>query len=124
MPDKAQEYLAHTYSGKSLLKEHDPSDEGVWLVYGEDENPDMGGHHHQPLLGVYEGRLIDVVAYAVELPRWSTWGGGGKIERYREPKIQKITPESVAELQQRRGERERINGEIKALQERLKTLQD
>jgi hypothetical protein len=41
----------------------------------------MGGHHHQPYLGTYEGRLSEVIAVAVTLPDFYTWGGGGDIRQ-------------------------------------------
>ena len=57
----------NSYSGRDLLAKHGLDDEGIWRAYGEDPNCDMGGHHHQPLLGTFQGRLRDVAAYVVVL---------------------------------------------------------
>jgi hypothetical protein len=78
--DKVSKYLNDTYGGKELLKKHKLSDHGIWQVFGEDPNCDFGGFHHSPQLGFYEGKLSDVLATAVELPHFYTWGGGGKLE--------------------------------------------
>lgn len=48
---------------------------------GEDPNCDFGGSHYQPELGTVEGRLEDVIRYAVKLPNFYTWGAGGDIEK-------------------------------------------
>ena len=53
-----------TYSGKKLLEKHSLSQEGTWAVYGEDPNYELGGHHHEPLLGYYTGKLVDVIDLA------------------------------------------------------------
>jgi hypothetical protein len=41
----------------------------------------MGGYHHEPFLGTYEGKLRDVIYYALTLNGFVQWGGGGKIEK-------------------------------------------
>ena len=53
---------------------------GIWKVYGEDSNCDMGGHHHEPFLGKVKGSLKQAIQWAVKHPRFFTWGGGGRIE--------------------------------------------
>lgn len=77
MPKKytVADYLK-TYSGKSLTKAQ-LEKVGKWQVLGEDPNCDFGGHHHQPSLGFYDGKLEDVIALAVNLPGFWQWGGGG-----------------------------------------------
>ena len=70
-------YLKHTYSGKELMKKHALEDVGVWQVYGEDPNCDLGGSHHQPLLGTFSGKLKNIVAKGVTMQRFWTWGAGG-----------------------------------------------
>lgn len=70
-----------TNSGIRMMEKYSLDDEGVWLVRGEDPNCDMGGQHHQPLLGHFQGKLSDVIRIAVTLDRFWTWGGGGSIER-------------------------------------------
>lgn len=76
-----------TYYGRKLLEEHTLNDYSVWRVSGEDPNCDISGPHHNPYLGTYEGRLGDVIAIAVELPDFWTWGGGGKIEKIKIKKV-------------------------------------
>lgn len=68
-----------TYSGKRMLEKHSLMDVGVWQVRGEDPNCDWGGSHYQPTLGYLSGTLASVVAEAVEMSRFWTWGGGGDI---------------------------------------------
>ncbi|MFC1723963.1 hypothetical protein ACFL0V_07545, partial [Nanoarchaeota archaeon] len=47
-----------------------PEEEGIWDVYGEDPNCDMGGSHVMPHLGRYAGKFGDVLAIAVQHPKW------------------------------------------------------
>lgn len=71
-----------------LLKKYPSSLISSWKIYGEDPNPDMGGHHHQQLLQVVNGTYSKVVDYALDLPGFINcglpgfinWGFGGKIE--------------------------------------------
>jgi hypothetical protein len=56
------------------------SEEGFWQIYGEDPNCDLQGPHSRPNLGVFQGTLSDAIDYAVDLPEFFTWGGGGTIE--------------------------------------------
>lgn len=72
--------FVNTYSGKKLLEKHSLSTEGTWAVYGEDPNCDLGGPHHQPLLGYYTGKLIDVIANVESMNSFWQWGAGGRIE--------------------------------------------
>lgn len=69
------------YSGQKLLKAHSLNETGTWRIRGEDPNCDFGGSHYQPELGTVEGRLEDVIRYAVKLPDFYTWGAGGDIEK-------------------------------------------
>jgi len=79
-----------TYYGKNLLEKYSLDQEGLWQILGEDPNCDFGGYHYQPDLGIVEGKLRDVIDYAVELPGFWTWGGGGDIRLRNAPK--KINP--------------------------------
>ncbi len=121
MTDRVSRYLS-TWQGNRLLKKHNLDAEGVWRVRGEDPNPDMGGHHHQPEIGVFEGRLRDVIAYAVHQPDFWTWGGGGSIEPHVPKRVIKITAQSVQEFQEKReriqaleAEKSRIEREIASI---------
>lgn len=75
-----EQYL-ETWNGRELLKKYNLKDSGLWNVYGEDPNCDLGGPHHEPYLGLYRGTLRNIIADAVNLPRFYTWGGGGRIEK-------------------------------------------
>ncbi len=67
---------------------------GIYEVRGEDPNPCMGGAHHTPLLGYFEGRGDDILNYAETLPGWKSYGGGGSITLI---KIKQIDENSVAD---------------------------
>lgn len=84
----------NTYSYQSLLKKHSLDEVGIWEVRGEDPNCDLGGHHYEPKLGTFSGKLEDIVAYAVTLPSFWQWGSGGNITKVSAPV--KIDANSVA----------------------------
>lgn len=110
------EKYKNTYSGKKLLEAHALAEVGVWEVRGEDPNCDFGGAHHQPLLGYFEGKLEDVVRYAVELPNFWEWGSGGSIRLHKQPLITKIDANSAkkrTELKKRKEQLEQELAEIK-----------
>lgn len=79
---KNYEKFLTTYSGRELLKTHGLDDYGLWMVRGEDPNCDFGGHHHEPKIGVAEGKLRDVILWAVVHPNFWQWGSGGRITKY------------------------------------------
>lgn len=79
-----------TNSYRKLFEKYSLSDVGVWKVLGEDPNCDLGGSHHQPNLGLFEGTLEAVIKHAVELPQFWQWGGGGDIEKVKAPTITKL----------------------------------
>ena len=62
-------------------------DYGKWMIQGEDPNPDWGGSHHNPILGYVEGKLDNVINYAIALPRFWQWGGGGRITKINIDKV-------------------------------------
>lgn len=79
-----------TYAGKRLLEQHSLTEYGIWEVRGEDPNPDLGGPHHEPKLGKVEGKLEDVIRWAVAQPNFWQWGAGGSIKRTDNEKIIKL----------------------------------
>lgn len=85
----------HTYRYRALVKQHSLSEVGTWEVHGEDPNCDFGGHHYEPKLGIFEGKLEDIVAYAVTLPSFWQWGAGGSITKVSTPV--KIDANSIAQ---------------------------
>lgn len=110
-----KQYIEVSYSGRKLLEQHSLNEEGLWKIYGEDPNCDWGGSHHEPELGIVEGKLKDVIEYAIELPNFWTWGGGGRIVSV--GTIHKINPESNAK-------RARLMALATDLEQRLKKVQD
>ena len=78
---KVKDYLDRTYSGTQLLKHHSLDEKGFWKIKGEDPNCDLGGYHHQPDLGTFEGTLQEALEYGVMHPSFYTWGGGGNFEK-------------------------------------------
>ena len=115
---KYSDYL-QTYAGRELMKRHSLDDEGTWEVLGEDPNCDFGGHHHQPRLGVYTGKLRDVLEMAVEMGSFWTWGAGGNIVPLSISKVDASTVKMRLEL----AERERqLKAELAKVQQALKSL--
>ncbi len=72
------------------LGEVNEKTKGVWAIYGEDPNCDMGGPHHSPYLCSVEGTLAKAVKYAINLQNFYTWGGGGSIKLSKKEEIVKL----------------------------------
>lgn len=73
---------------KNLIKKHNLEDIAVWQVFGEDNS--YGGPFDGqsiPDLGLYKGKLKDVIKEVVILPRFWSWGGGGRIVLASKPKV-------------------------------------
>jgi len=81
LSDQAAKWLRTSYSGQRLMGKHRLDETGFWHIKGEDPNCDFGGHHYQPDLGVVQGKLSEVVNYAVRQNRFYTWGAGGDITK-------------------------------------------
>ena len=79
--ERYKDWMQSSYSGKKLLEKHSLNEEGTWRIRGEDPNCDFGGSHYKPELGTVEGRLEDVIRYAVAQPDFFTWGSGGDITK-------------------------------------------
>jgi hypothetical protein len=82
-----EQWLRTSYSGKKLLEKHSLNETGTWRIRGEDPNCDFGGAHYQPDLGTVEGKLDDVIRYAVKLSGFYTWGSGGDITKVEIKKV-------------------------------------
>lgn len=118
--NKYKQFTEVSYSGRELLKKHSLDETGVWKILGEDPNCDFGGHHYQPELGIVEGRLGDIIAYAVELRSFWQWGAGGDIRKMNAPI--KITAESNAERVRLEEQAARLREELKKIEQQLKTI--
>jgi hypothetical protein len=121
----SQEALAKyrgTYAYKSLMEKHQLDEEGLWQVRGEDPSCDFGGHHHPPDLGVYAGRLRDVLETAVLLDGFWQWGGGGSISKINIKNPRDAGDRARAEARAR--QRELIDQQIADLQKKRKDYED
>jgi hypothetical protein len=115
-----EQYTQVSYSGRALLAKHKLDESGMWRIRGEDPNCDFGGHHYQPELGIVEGRLEDVIKYAVTLKSFWTWGGGGNIEKI--GPIPKITAESNAKRVALEQQLELLKNQVAAVENQLKSI--
>lgn len=107
----------NSWSYKHILESHSLDEYGIWQVFGEDSNCDLGGHHHMPELGTYEGKLADVIAVAVELPNFWAWGAGGDVRKSKIIKPIKVDAETNAK-------RDALKHKIANIQISLKQAQD
>jgi hypothetical protein len=109
------EQFQKTNSYNELVRDRKLDEEGIWQVYGEDAK-DLGGSYQPPFLGLFSGKLIDVICYAVELPRFWEWGPGGAIKKLGEPIP--ITAESVRERTNDLEQIEQLTMKLEALKKK------
>ena len=122
--DKLEVYRS-TYAYKSLMEIYHLDEEGLWQVRGEDPNCDLGGHHHQPNLGVYAGKLKDVLAAAVMMNGFWQWGGGGSIVKIDVKNINDVAKDAErARAEARVRQREKIDQQIAELQRKRAEYED
>ena len=107
----------HSHVRTRLLKDYPADAQGTWQILGEDPNCDFGGPHHEPELEVVTGTYKNVVEYALTLPRFFNWGGGGRIKLMTPPKglvnVDTLKSPEVLKLEEER----------KQLQDRLRTIE-
>jgi hypothetical protein len=118
MEKEVKKYFNSAYKTKYPLERY-----GIWDVHGDDENCDLGGSHIRPFLGRFEGRFIDVLRYAVTMPRWRCWGQGDV--RLSAP-VKKLTPadvidkeDLVARIKEKQAEVDVLKKELGSLEEKL-----
>jgi len=68
----------------------DENTKGVWKIYGEDTNCDMGGSLHEPYLATVEGTFKKAIEYAMSLDKFFQWGAGGRITLQKNPAVIKL----------------------------------
>lgn len=105
------------YSGNSLLQKHSLNEYGFWKIRAADTNCDFGGAHFQADLGTVEGKLTDIIDYAVTLPGFWSWGSGD-ISSVGKPI--KITPDANTVRSNLIQERDTLNKRIKEINANLK----
>jgi hypothetical protein len=87
----AERYLKFIqgYRGKRLLAEHSTTEEGIWKVTGEEDDAVPFGGNSGANMGLFQGRLIDVIHHVTAKNRFWTWGGGGDIQKV---SVKKLNP--------------------------------
>lgn len=102
--NNSYEAYTETYGFKDLKDKLDTY--GIWQVLGEDPNCDFGGSHHQPMLGFFEGKLYDVIHYALTLKGFWTWGAGGNFKQIEVVKVDTNTVQEMKKLAEEKAELE------------------
>ncbi|MCK9531443.1 MAG: hypothetical protein M0R77_12925 [Gammaproteobacteria bacterium] len=77
--ERYTKYLTSS-AGKRLLQDHSSTEEGYWHAIGESDDPGIGGGRG-PDLGIYKGRLVDVIRKVTAMNAFWSWGGGGYITK-------------------------------------------
>ena len=98
---KSYETFRQSENYRQLLEQYSLDTLGVWDVYGEDPNCDLGGSHIRPYLGSWYGSLRLVLHKAVNRHDFWSWGYGGNIKlnadtdeyQKRETALSKLTDE-------------------------------
>jgi hypothetical protein len=114
MAQTALERFKSQYAYGELVKKHKMDEYGFWKIRGADNNPDFGGSHYQADLGTFEGKLEDIINYAVTLPGFWSWGSGD-IDKVNKPI--KIDAQSSAR-------RIKVEQRIKELKQSLKDAEE
>ena len=115
------QYTTVSYAGRKLLEQYPMSTTGIWHIFGEDANAELSGSHYMPPLGIVEGKLEDVLQYAVELPDFWQWGAGGEI-RYLGTSIPKINADTAKKREALKREIEAAESNLADKKQRLKEL--
>lgn len=109
-----------TWSGKRLTEKYSLQETGMWQIFGEDSNCDLGGSHVQPSLGFVKGKLDDIIDYAVGLAGFWTWGGGGNIVKV--DTVKQITSSTAAHRTKLKAQRADLEAAIAAIDAELEDL--
>ena len=111
-----QDFLNGFYA-EELLKKFQLTSVGNWEIFGEDPNCDLGGGHYMPKLAIVYGVLSDVIDYAIELPKFWTWGGGGEIKQL--GPIIPITSQSTSQRKEKLAKVKKLEEEINRIKKTL-----
>lgn len=104
-------YTTEDQEGKRLLANHSLDEEGVWEVRSTDDGGRLSNN-----LGLFQGKLRDVITYSVELPGF--WGyGGGSIRKL---KITNIDSDSTARYLELRARQAALKAELAEIESQLK----
>jgi hypothetical protein len=71
----------NTREYERLLETNSLSDFENWMIQGENPNPDFSSSPYNPILRFVEGKLDDVINFAVSLDGFWQWGSGGRITK-------------------------------------------
>lgn len=105
---------------QTLREKYDADEYGKWEIFGEDPNCDFGGYHHEPSLGIFEGKYSDIVDFAVEMKGFWGWGAGGSIKKIVVTQIDSNTRQKQQELKERREQLEKQKTKIEEELQQLK----
>jgi hypothetical protein len=78
---RVDKYFASQH-GKEVAREHHSSQCGLWRVHGESTENGRGRY-----LGIYEGRLFDVIDKVSQNANFYSYGSGGTIEKVEPIKV-------------------------------------
>lgn len=85
----------------------------VWEVRGADPNCDLGGSHHTPLIGYYEGKFEDV--FNLAKTKSSCYGWGGFEAEFQPIEAVKVDSDSVKKQNKLLKEKEDIEKRLKEI---------
>jgi hypothetical protein len=115
MLNNCDRYL-ETFNGRKLLELYKLNTEGMWQVYGEDPDGGMALHRSQPNLGIYTGRLCDILQVVTEMPNFWSCGSGGNLHLVR---VITITENTASNLRKLKAEREKLLDKLNILNKEL-----
>lgn len=103
------------------LKDKYPAKQhGIWQIFGEDSNADLGGGHSTPLLDTVESTYEVALVHAFSLPRFFSWGGGGEVVEFKTPLVTRLDGESIKKRSKLLAEKEKITARLAEIEKELK----
>lgn len=117
MDFKTREHLKARLIGK-----HPRTQKGTWIIRGEDDNADLAGPHDMPKLGKVKGTYEQAVDYALDFPRFVSWGAGGSIELVVEEEVIDLDNLQEALREKLLLERDALNRRIDEIENTLRAI--